>query len=208
MKSLILALSIALLCHSFCFADALDDYLSKMTKVIDAHNSSYFCVASVPKGEKRTNQMLWPKTAVCVGDLIFSARSLQERRGCTAFIFNANNSYTYPLLQNYDYNMAVNKNCPDNGFEAVLNDLLYTNNTAGLDKPGKKIPVSAAFTSPYRLPDKDFDLVIVYEEKTKMERLLGKESKYKLWWKKAREEYLAELNGKKKSRSTASEENQ
>lgn len=176
------------------WAGQLEDQLSKLSKAIENDKSARFCVASIPKGEYKNNSRLFPTTAVCIGNLVFFKGTMKERSGCTAYIINGNNLMKSPLLANYDYNMAVGKSCGSGGFEEVIADLLLTDNTGG--KP-VKVLVESAFSSPYRLPDNDFDLQIVYNEKSTSEKLLGQPTKYETWFNKIRTEYLAKLNAKK-----------
>lgn len=200
MKLLCVLFSTALLSLSV-YADELDERIKKIEKLIVEHNAAFMCVASVPKAQHRDNQRAWPKSAVCIGDLIFDKGTLREKSGCTAFIFDANNSTTMPLIPGYGYNIVTGKKCEDGGFEAVMQDTLLTDMRSAVTRDpntgmvtsfgkGKKIPVSTAFMSPYKLPDEDFDLVLVYSDKTKTEKMLGQKSKYDKWFETNRAAYL------------------
>jgi hypothetical protein len=176
------------------FAADLNAHLAKMQVAIAHSEIPYFCVASVPNGNHQSNPSFFPSTAVCIGDLILAKGTMHEKHGCTAFVLDVNSLDVIPLIPDLGFNMAENKPCPKGGLEAVLNDTLMTDFTAGLQKPGKKILVDTAFSSPYRKPDRDFDLAIVYNEKTKMEHLLHTQSIYEAWYQKARAEYLTGNN--------------
>lgn len=183
---------------STCLAAGLDEHLDKLRSVVQKDGRCDFAVVSIPKGKNKDNPIFWPKRAVCVSTLYLDKGTLKQRHGCMAFLFDANRLDSFPLLQGYDFNMAVDKPCEEGGLEAVMSDLLFTDNTAGLDKPGRRVPVSYAFVSPYRLPDSQFDVVKLYGAQSKMDSFLGKKSIFDSWFEKARNEFLEqEKRGKK-----------
>lgn len=159
-------------------ADPLDEHLAKMAKVIEKDDRCEFAVASVPK--QRDQKNLWPRGAVCVGTTVSDKGTMHEQMGCTAFFLNANSLMMEPLMPQLGYNRAVDKKCGSGGFESVMADLLFTDNTAG----GKKVLVKWAFTSPFRLPDSSFDVQLIFTYKNN--------KTYQDWFAKERAAYVAE----------------
>lgn len=160
-------------------ADALDDYLSKMKSVLQKDDRCEFAVVTVPK--KRSQSNLWPRGAVCAGTLVFNEGTMKEKRGCAGFFINADNLVMTPLQPHLDYNLISGKKCDSGGFEALMSDLLFTDQTVS---PPKKVPVSWAVTTAYRLPDSQFDVQILYAYK--------ENQKYKYWFNKERSAFLGE----------------
>lgn len=187
MKNSISILSIILgsiICQAH--ADSLDEHLAKMSKVIEKDDRCEFAVASIPK--QRDQKNLWPRGAVCVGTTVSDKGTMREVRGCTAFFINANNLMMEPLMPQLGYNRALNKQCDSGGFQTIMEDLLFTDNTAG----GKKVPVKWAFTSPFRLPDSEFDVQLIFTYKNN--------KSYQDWFNKERLAYLADQKSKSKSK--------
>lgn len=184
----ILTLILISIIASFAKADQLDDHLEKMKSVIEKDDRCEFSVVTIPKD--RTRKDVWPRGAVCVGTIGFNQGTMKERSGCGAFYLNTNNLIMSSLIPQLDYNMAENKKCRLGGFEAVMDDLLFTDNTV---TPSKRVPVKWAFTSAYRLPDSEFDVQLIYVNQTV--------EKFRDWFTKEKANYLADQEkAKKKSK--------
>lgn len=166
-------------------ADPLDQYLAKMKSVIEKDDRCEFAVVTIPKD--RTRQNVWPRGAVCAGSLVFNKGTMQEKDGCTGFFINANTLNMYPLQPPLDYNIINGKKCKDGGFEALMNDLLFTDNTVS---PSKKVTVTWAFTTAYRLPDSEFDVQILFSYKNN--------KSYQDWFAKEHGAFLAKQEKEKK----------
>jgi len=62
-------------------------------------------------------------TAVkCAGDVVLNEGTLQEKRGCAAFILDADNLQTRALFPDAGFNIVENKKCSDGGFEQLVKD--------------------------------------------------------------------------------------
>lgn len=176
---------LALIISQAASADPLGDHLAKMRTVIEKDDRCEFAVVTIPT--KRDQKALWPTGAVCVGTVGFNMGTMREKVGCTAFYLDANQLLQSSLMPNLDYNMAEGKKCRQGGFEAVMDDLLFTDNTVS---PKKRVPVKWAFSSPYRLPDSGFDVQLIFTGK-----YLGK---FRDWFEKERSAYREELSKRKK----------
>jgi hypothetical protein len=179
MKSILL--TFAILISGIAHADPLDDHLSTMAKVIAKDDRCEFAVVTIPKDRSRKN--VWPRGPVCVGTTVSDKGTMKEEMGCTAFFINANTLQMEPLMPQLGFNRAVNKKCGSGGFEAVMGDLLFTDNTVS---PSKKVPVSWAFTSAFRLPDSEFDVQLLFNYENN--------KTYQAWFIKEHEAALAKLS--------------
>jgi hypothetical protein len=166
-------------------ADTLDEHLAKMKSVIQKDGRCEFAVVALPKD--KSDEHFFPRAVVCVGMVVLDEGTMKERKGCTAFYLNTYELYTMPLMQAYGYNMAENKACNADGFEAVMNELLFTHFTDGPSNPGYKIPVKAAFFYPYQLSGEE------------MKVLLDGQPKYRQWYDKERSTYMAQEQAKDKA---------
>jgi hypothetical protein len=159
-------------------ADPLDDHLAKMKSVLEKDDRCEFAVVTIPKD--RTRQNVWPRGAVCAGTLVFNKGTMEEKNGCTGFFINANNLMISALQPQLDYNMIAGKKCDAGGFEALMQDLLFTDNTVN---PPKKVSVAWSFTTAYRLPDSEFDVQVLFAYKNN--------KSYQDWFLKERGAFVA-----------------
>lgn len=155
-------------------ADPLDDHLSKMRSVLQNDDRCEFAVVTIPKDRNQKN--LWPRGAVCAGTLVFNKGTMKEKNGCAGFFINANDLMVSPLQPQLDYNLIDGKKCESGGFDSLMSDLLFTDNTVS---PTKKVLVSWAFVSAYRLPDGQFSVQFLFGSK-----------KYQEWFDKERSSFL------------------
>ncbi|MEN0059633.1 MAG: hypothetical protein AAGB31_12410 [Bdellovibrio sp.] len=190
LRTIILAISA--LISSTAFADSLEGYLKKMTSVIEKDGRALFCIAKVPTGKRETSEMLWPKTAQCIGEVTIGS-GMKERTGCAAFNLDVNNLNTTGVGSDGRQKIIEGKKC-----DVALEQLMGLNLQGYYDEPAGKneFPVGWTFYDGVRV---DFmKPVIVYSKKP----LFGS-SKYEAWWNKKRAEVVAEES---KKRKTASED--
>jgi hypothetical protein len=104
-----------------------------------------------------------PQFVYCIGDLVFEEGTINEHRGCSAFVWNLDSNTTDPLTA-FGYN-TVKKSCGDGGVEDVLKDHLLTT------PDGKKLTVRSRFEA---ASSKDgVAREVVFSEKESYKPLLG-----------------------------------
>ncbi len=99
--------------------------LQKSVQVIIKDNRCSFATIAWPRpnAPKVMANIILNDTSLftCVGDLVFSAGTLQEKKGCGAFILNGNDLMTQSIAPKVSGYQMVSKNCADGGFEELVN---------------------------------------------------------------------------------------
>ncbi len=174
-------------------ADQMDEYITKMKSVVTADDSGVLCITDITTNKKwRQMPSMRPKSVICAGDMELGKGTIRERTGCSAFFLNLETLKMTPVTT-FGFNMVDNKKCVDGGFEVLMNKVLYTDSTEGLDKPGKKVLVSEAFDRPFLSTYSDHEVVLIFSERSNAEKLLGQPSKYETWFRNSYGAFLKTL---------------
>lgn len=189
MKKTLFALAITI-SSTTAFADSLQGYLNKMTSVIEKDGRALFCIAKVPTGKRETSEILWPKSAQCIGEVTIGS-GMKERTGCAAFNLDVNRLTTTGVGSDGRQKIIEGKKC-----DVALEQLMGLNLQGYYDEPAGKneFPVGWTFYDGVRV---DFmKPVVVYSKRP----LLGS-SKFESWWNTKRAEAVAQENKKRKTAS-------
>lgn len=128
-----------------------------------------FAVYKVMRGKATREQFPQRFDVTCIGD-IEVGRGIKERKGCGAFNFNVETE-KMTNLTTFGANIADGKACADGGFEAVIDQLLYNDNSGA---KSRKVLVKD-FLAP--MPESDepaaFFRLVVYSENDSYRTKLG-----------------------------------
>lgn len=124
----------ALVYFSLCMVQSAAAYdVENIRAFLKKDKTCAFAVYRVMRGKTIREQFPQRFDLTCVGD-IEVGRGIKMRKGCGAFNFNVETE-TMTNLTTFGANVAEGKACAGGGFEAVIDQLLYNDNSGA--KPRK-----------------------------------------------------------------------
>lgn len=168
-------------------ANTLQNYINKMRNIVEKNGMCDFAVTPIPYGKQETREELFPGSVLCIGDVSYNKGTMNEKNGCAAFyldVFHLTThgllAYLGPVYTNRKF-IVESKTCSNGGFEELMGQKLGPLNDH----------VSDAFLKAALQVQTVFKPVFVYEKPSSS-------NKYKTWFDKGREQYLAEQEMKDK----------
>jgi hypothetical protein len=138
--------------------------------LLKKNKNCVFAVYRVMRGKSTRDSFPQRFDISCIGDVKVGEGTIHEKHGCAAFNYNVETGKMMNLT-NFGINIAENKACADGGFDALLGDLLYNDNSGA--KPRKVLVRDFFAPMPESNEPASFFRLVVYSENDSYRTKLG-----------------------------------
>lgn len=144
--------------------------VENIKKILKRDKACVFAVYRVMKGKATRESFPQRFDVACIGDIVVGSGTIREKRGCGAFNLNLETG-RMTHFADFGPNIVEGKSCDSGGFDAVIDQLLYNDNSE--EKPRKVLVRDFMAPYPESSEPTSFYRFVVYSESDSYRTKLG-----------------------------------